>query len=234
VSLSFVDIQRNFIVSLKRRAPRQSTPKKSLSSCKQWSPSVFLKDGIIYNYVRSGVLSLELLLSFSIRWSGYLFSWSVQLYPWLPHTMGQNRGLWECLRLLRMPPTHTMHPSLILCICRQLVLENLRLCLTPASQLTVSAWRRAISVTPPLSKCSRTLISLPSRWLKFIISVYTGYLDVDAGAKHMFFYFFESRRDPEKGTVNLSKLMVTNSYWVHADDVLMWINGGSYLSYSKL
>ncbi|KAH7888095.1 Alpha/Beta hydrolase protein [Phlebopus sp. FC_14] len=34
------------------------------------------------------------------------------------------------------------------------------------------------------------------------------YLDVDAGAKHMFFYFFESRRDPAK------------------DDVMMWINGG--------
>jgi hypothetical protein len=30
-------------------------------------------------------------------------------------------------------------------------------------------------------------------------SVYTGYFDVDAGAKHLFFYFFESRRDPEKG-----------------------------------
>ena len=29
--------------------------------------------------------------------------------------------------------------------------------------------------------------------------MYTGYLDVDAGAKHLFFYFFESRRDPEKG-----------------------------------
>ena len=31
-------------------------------------------------------------------------------------------------------------------------------------------------------------------------SVYTGYFDVNAGAKHMFFYFFESRRDPEKGS----------------------------------
>lgn len=30
-------------------------------------------------------------------------------------------------------------------------------------------------------------------------SVYTGYLDVDAGAKHLFFYFFESRRDPDNG-----------------------------------
>ncbi|CAK5278138.1 unnamed protein product [Mycena citricolor] len=40
------------------------------------------------------------------------------------------------------------------------------------------------------------------------VNVYTGYLDVDEGAKHLFFYFFESRRDPAK------------------DDVLMWINGG--------
>ncbi|KAH9842383.1 peptidase S10 serine carboxypeptidase [Rhodofomes roseus] len=40
------------------------------------------------------------------------------------------------------------------------------------------------------------------------VNVYTGYLDVDYGAKHMFFYFFESRRNPQK------------------DDVMMWINGG--------
>ncbi|KAL6306731.1 Alpha/Beta hydrolase protein [Sparassis latifolia] len=40
------------------------------------------------------------------------------------------------------------------------------------------------------------------------VNVYTGYLDVDAGAKHLFFYFFESRRDPAN------------------DDVMMWINGG--------
>ncbi|KAG1863717.1 Alpha/Beta hydrolase protein [Suillus subluteus] len=40
------------------------------------------------------------------------------------------------------------------------------------------------------------------------VSVYTGYLDVDQGAKHLFFYFFESRRKPE------------------TDDVMMWINGG--------
>jgi len=40
------------------------------------------------------------------------------------------------------------------------------------------------------------------------VNVYTGYLDVDAGAKHLFFYFFESRRNPDK------------------DDVMMWINGG--------
>ncbi|KIP09855.1 hypothetical protein PHLGIDRAFT_34220 [Phlebiopsis gigantea 11061_1 CR5-6] len=40
------------------------------------------------------------------------------------------------------------------------------------------------------------------------VNVYTGYLDVDDGAKHMFFYFFESRRDPAN------------------DDVMMWINGG--------
>ncbi|KAI6128411.1 Alpha/Beta hydrolase protein [Pisolithus croceorrhizus] len=40
------------------------------------------------------------------------------------------------------------------------------------------------------------------------VSVYTGYLDIDGGAKHLFFYFFESRRDPAN------------------DDVVMWINGG--------
>lgn len=40
------------------------------------------------------------------------------------------------------------------------------------------------------------------------VKAYSGYIDVDYGAKHLFFYFFESRRDPDK------------------DDVLMWINGG--------
>ncbi|KAL5513246.1 hypothetical protein ACEPAH_3644 [Sanghuangporus vaninii] len=40
------------------------------------------------------------------------------------------------------------------------------------------------------------------------VNVYTGYLDVDQGAKHLFFYFFESRRNPDE------------------DDVMLWINGG--------
>ena len=35
---------------------------------------------------------------------------------------------------------------------------------------------------------------------------YTGYIDVEA--RHLFFYFFESRRSPEK------------------DDVVFWTNGG--------
>lgn len=35
---------------------------------------------------------------------------------------------------------------------------------------------------------------------------YTGYIDVEA--RHLFFYFFESRRDPD------------------ADDVVFWTNGG--------
>ena len=38
--------------------------------------------------------------------------------------------------------------------------------------------------------------------------MYTGYLDVDDGAKHLFFYFFESRNDPDK------------------DPVVFWTNGG--------
>ncbi|KAG8775314.1 hypothetical protein FRC12_001556 [Ceratobasidium sp. 428] len=40
------------------------------------------------------------------------------------------------------------------------------------------------------------------------VKMYSGYLDVDYGAKHLFFYFFESRNQPD------------------ADPVLMWINGG--------
>lgn len=48
----------------------------------------------------------------------------------------------------------------------------------------------------------------PSEFCDHTVKSYTGYLDVDYGTKHMFFYFFESRSDPDK------------------DDVLMWINGG--------
>ncbi|PCH41605.1 alpha/beta-hydrolase [Wolfiporia cocos MD-104 SS10] len=40
------------------------------------------------------------------------------------------------------------------------------------------------------------------------VNAFTGYLDIDGGAKHLFFYFFESRRNPVR------------------DDVMMWINGG--------
>lgn len=39
------------------------------------------------------------------------------------------------------------------------------------------------------------------------VNSYTGYLDVKGRQRHIFFYFFESRRTPAK------------------DDVLMWING---------
>jgi carboxypeptidase C (cathepsin A) len=37
--------------------------------------------------------------------------------------------------------------------------------------------------------------------------MYTGYVDVEA--KHFFFWFFESRRDPDQ------------------DDVMLWLNGGT-------
>lgn len=40
------------------------------------------------------------------------------------------------------------------------------------------------------------------------VKSYAGYLDADHGTKHLFFYFFESRSQPDE------------------DDVLMWINGG--------
>jgi carboxypeptidase C (cathepsin A) len=45
------------------------------------------------------------------------------------------------------------------------------------------------------------------------VKAYSGYIDADYGAKHLFFYFFESRNDPDK------------------DDVLMWINGGRHHIY---
>lgn len=38
------------------------------------------------------------------------------------------------------------------------------------------------------------------------LSAYTGYIDI--GVKHLFFYFFESRNDPD------------------SDDVIFWTNGG--------
>jgi carboxypeptidase C (cathepsin A) len=47
----------------------------------------------------------------------------------------------------------------------------------------------------------------------FFLSAYTGYIDIEA--RHLFFYFFESRNDPDK------------------DDVIFWTNGG-YLQYTHI
>ena len=58
--------------------------------------------------------------------------------------------------------------------------------------------------------------------------MYTGYLDVDYGAKHMFFYFFESRRDPDNGLCAFLNFTIRTDHKIpDADDVLMWINGGT-------
>ncbi|KAJ6612822.1 Alpha/Beta hydrolase protein [Mycena sp. CBHHK59/15] len=43
------------------------------------------------------------------------------------------------------------------------------------------------------------------------VNVYTGYLDVDQGAKHLFFYFFESRRDPAKGPCSIDMKNVSSN-----------------------
>ena len=53
-------------------------------------------------------------------------------------------------------------------------------------------------------ECFSGLQLLRSHWR--YDSAYTGYIDVEA--RHLFFYFFESRRDPDK------------------DDVIFWTNGG--------
>ena len=44
------------------------------------------------------------------------------------------------------------------------------------------------------------------RWFIAWYSAYTGYIDIEA--RHLFFYFFESRKDPD------------------TDDVVFWTNGG--------
>ena len=62
--------------------------------------------------------------------------------------------------------------------------------------------------------------------LTIISSVYTGYLDVDDGAKHMFFSFFESRRDPDNGRYDKSRRDNDPNHAL--DDVMMWINGGTF------
>jgi carboxypeptidase C (cathepsin A) len=43
--------------------------------------------------------------------------------------------------------------------------------------------------------------------LTYYVRMYTGYVDIEA--KHFFFWFFESRRDPDE------------------DDVVLWLNGGT-------
>lgn len=48
--------------------------------------------------------------------------------------------------------------------------------------------------------------------LSFAFSAYTGFIDV--GGRHLFFYFFESRRNPQK------------------DDVIFWTNGGKFHLYA--
>jgi carboxypeptidase C (cathepsin A) len=40
------------------------------------------------------------------------------------------------------------------------------------------------------------------------VKAYTGFIDIEHGRKHLFFYFFESRRNPDE------------------DDVTLWISGG--------
>jgi carboxypeptidase C (cathepsin A) len=50
----------------------------------------------------------------------------------------------------------------------------------------------------PTVKCTSKVMP-PYLFILTLASVYTGYLDVDDGAKHLFFYFFESRRNPDKG-----------------------------------
>lgn len=82
------------------------------------------------------------------------------------------------------------------------------------SRLTASGSRRLISAIQLSSLCSscyaeRCHITMHLHRLALVLRAYTGYIDIERGNKHLFFYFFESRSDPDN------------------DDVLMWINGGT-------
>jgi carboxypeptidase C (cathepsin A) len=61
----------------------------------------------------------------------------------------------------------------------------------------------------------RHALTGPDTWSEkySIVSVYTGYFDVEA--RHLFFWFFESRRNPDE------------------DDVMLWINGGAWSHFPK-
>ena len=64
------------------------------------------------------------------------------------------------------------------------------------------------SKNPP-SAMGRSSVKVPFwrvLWLMLRPSAFTGYIDVEA--RHIFFYFFESRSDPD------------------VDDVIFWTNGG--------
>ncbi|KAF8322592.1 serine carboxypeptidase [Clavulina sp. PMI_390] len=61
---------------------------------------------------------------------------------------------------------------------------------------------------PNLPSYALRIKQSPKEFCDHTVNSYSGYLDVGYGTKHLFFYFFESRNDPDN------------------DDVLMWINGG--------
>jgi hypothetical protein len=62
--------------------------------------------------------------------------------------------------------------------------------------------------------CVARCALISSARLTFTASVYTGYVDIEA--RHLFFWFFESRRDPDE------------------DDVMLWLNGGACPSSSTV
>lgn len=114
-------------------------------------------------------------------------------------------------------------------IFRQLRLVILPYSSTHAFQTTECASKRPHSVTRPSSKLTTPIPEQNVVYNRLPRSVYTGYLDVDAGAKHLFFYFFESRRDPDKGKCLMYAICTLKFLTWIADDVMMWINGGMNL-----
>ncbi|KAI0045227.1 serine carboxypeptidase [Auriscalpium vulgare] len=77
---------------------------------------------------------------------------------------------------------------------------------TPVGSLSAVGPDAYTTLTHPLFTRHSVRIKQTTDFCDTTVKLYTGYIDVDA--KHLFFYFFESRNDPDK------------------DDVLFWTNGG--------
>lgn len=128
------------------------------------------------------------------------------------HTVGDNKplvytlsrmGTWPCRSLTRKPRDWIVHPDCITCVIIPLRIHEISPSVLPKSQRTnqeepVLRWNCEVSLGHPDQRSS---------WkLKLHISAYTGYIDIEA--RHIFFYFFESRSNPA------------------TDDVIFWTNGG--------
>ncbi|EIN13164.1 serine carboxypeptidase [Punctularia strigosozonata HHB-11173 SS5] len=77
---------------------------------------------------------------------------------------------------------------------------------SPVEDLNVLSYDTYTTLSHPAFPKHSVRIKRSSSFCDGTVKAYTGYIDIEA--KHLFFYFFESRNDPDK------------------DDVIFWTNGG--------